>query len=107
MLDLAQVKLHVIVGCLDPVDVRGVHEQDASARRDGDAVGRGGGGFDASEEGGQLALESGLAGRLGELPARAVQRLLESFAVERFQQVVERMDLERLEGKLVVGGHEY
>ena len=42
-----------------------------------------------------------------DLAADALERALEALAVERLQQVVERLDLEGAQRVLIVGGHEH
>ena len=100
------VQPHVVAGRVDPVDLVHPHEVDAAARLHDESLGRCGGS-------GLMSLhhrEQALAEIAGALPleplARAFERALEPQPVERLQQVVERVHLERLQRVLVVRGRE-
>ena len=99
---------HVVASGLDPVDLLGTEEEDAAARLHDQAV--------------RVAVtlplapqifeegEESCVDRLPRLPhvaSGAGESLLESRFVEGLQQEVQRMDLECLEGVIVVRGDEH
>jgi hypothetical protein len=113
----ADVELDVVVVGLDPVNVRGVDEDDPAAGLHHEAreVAALSGGrrsrrlfFSARVAAQEGAKALGQSPRLFHLDVRlgARERLPEPVVVERLQEVVERVHLERLERVGVVGGDE-
>ena len=88
----------------DPVDLRGAEENDATAFLDGDAVGAPSI-ADVVEQALQPLVELARVVAADGL-TRAAEGSREAVLVERLQDVVECMRLERLHRELVVCGHE-
>ena len=109
---LARVQPHVVPSRIDPVDFRGPEKHDAARILDHEALGR----FCASGVGGRRATPAAEAAhRRGPAahPSCASAALSwhdrvppETFAIERLEQVVERVHLEGAQRVLVVGGDE-
>ena len=102
----ADVQLDVVAGRLDPVDLVGAHEEDAAARLDDEAI-------DArlapaSDPGRARCRRRSRSPPVAalELLARARERLPEPLAIERLEQVVERVHVERAQRVAIVGGDE-
>ena len=99
------MQAHVVAGRLDPVDVVGAEEEHAAARLDDQAIQLRRFRLDVVDEREQPAPEVAGASAF-ELGARMRERLLETIAAERLEQVVERVHFERAQRVLVVGGDE-
>src|SRR4051812_37675086 len=102
---VADVELDVVAGSLDPVDFAGADEEDPAARLDDEAIGLGLGRPQVADNGGEAPLDLAVAVAI-DLLAGARQRLAEALAVERLQQVVERVHVEGAQRVAVVGGDE-
>ena len=102
---LADVKADVVPRGLDPVDLFGAQEEQPPGRLDDEPLEVALGCLQVLEQGEQPLARRRRASGLHGL-ARPVQGLLEALLVEGLEQVVHRVDLEGLEGVLVVGRDE-
>ena len=90
---------------VDPIDLVGAKEEQAASRLYDQAIGARLIAAQVLDQGQQAAPQIAALIAL-DLFARALQRVGEPLAVERFEQVVERADLECAQRVLIVGGDE-
>ena len=96
--------LHIVAVGLDPVDLVDPQEAQAAARLHDQPVGRRLGRQRLQEF--ADARPDGVVARL-DVAARATQRGVEAFRIERLQQVIHGVHVERLDRVLVVGGDKH
>ena len=96
------VQLDVVVGGLNPIDIRPVDDDDPVAARYGHAGRRPRGSPELLQQGRQPPI----ALARGEVRLRALERGAEALLAERLQQVVDRVEVERPQRVAVERGHE-
>src|SRR5262249_1660169 len=102
---LAHVQLHVVGRGLDPVNLIHAQKENAPARLAHQSFERLRPGFEIGQQRGQF-LVSRPSSLTGDLMFGSLQSLVEPLAVERLEQVIERVDFKGAQRILIVGRDE-